>query len=71
VGFLTTGGLRTNTKAQVLDVNSKVIPGLYSAGRNAFGVIAQHYPGSGTSVGDALIFGRIAGKDAAALEPWS
>jgi len=71
VGLLTTGGLRTNTKAQVLDVNGQVIPGLYSAGRNAFGVIARHYPGSGTSVGDALIFGRIAGKDAAALEPWS
>jgi 3-oxo-5alpha-steroid 4-dehydrogenase len=70
VGFLTTGGLRTDTLARVLDPAGQPIAGLYSAGRNAFGVIAQHYPGSGTSVADAFIFGRIAGQDAAALEPW-
>jgi 3-oxo-5alpha-steroid 4-dehydrogenase len=70
VGYLTTGGLRTDTKARVLDTAGQPIPGLYSAGRNAFGVIARHYPGSGTSVADAFIFGRISGQEAAALEPW-
>jgi len=47
------------------------VPGLYAAGRNAFAVTAEQYPGSGTSVGEALIFGRIAGKGVAALEAWS
>jgi 3-oxo-5alpha-steroid 4-dehydrogenase len=70
-GGFTTGGLRINTKSEVLDVNGEPVPGLYSAGRNAFAVTAQNYPGSGTSVGEALIFGRIAGEGAAALEDWS
>ena len=69
--FFTTGGLKTNGKAEVVDSFGDPIPGLYAAGRNAFGVSAQQYPGSGTSVGDGLTFGRIAGKNAAALEPWS
>jgi 3-oxo-5alpha-steroid 4-dehydrogenase len=70
IGYLTTGGLRTNTKSQVLDTAGEPVPGLYSAGRNAFGVIARHYPGSGTSVADAFIFGRIAGQEMAAQEAW-
>lgn len=69
--IFTTGGLRINTQAQVLDVNGEPVPGLYSAGRNAFAVTAENYPGSGTSVGEALIFGRIAGQGAAAEERWS
>ncbi len=71
VGGFTTGGLRINTQAQVLDETGTPVSGLYSAGRNAFAVTAENYPGSGTSVGEALIFGRIAGKGAAALEAWS
>lgn len=71
VGYLTTGGLRTDTRARVLNPDGEAIPGLYSAGRNAFGVIAEHYPGSGTSVADAFIFGRIAGQDAVEQEPWA
>jgi 3-oxo-5alpha-steroid 4-dehydrogenase len=69
--FFTTGGLRTNGEAEVLNPFGQPIPGLYAAGRNAFGVSAQRYPGSGTSVGDGLTFGRIAGSNVAALEPWS
>jgi len=68
--FFTTGGLRINAKTQVLDPDGEPIPGLYSAGRNAFAVTAENYPGSGTSVGEAFTFGRIAGKNAAAEEPW-
>jgi len=71
VGFFTTGGLRINGKAQVLDPFGQTVPGLYAAGRNAFAVTAQQYPGSGVSVGEGLTFGRIAGKAAAALEAWS
>ena len=71
VGFFTTGGLRINGKAEVLDPFGKMVPGLYAAGRNAFAVTAEQYPGSGVSVGEGLTFGRIAGKGAAALEAWS
>jgi 3-oxo-5alpha-steroid 4-dehydrogenase len=66
----TMGGLCTNTESQVLDVWGKTIVGLYAAGRNAALVEGSMYPGSGTSVAGALIFGRIAGKSAAALEAW-
>jgi len=69
--FFTTGGLKTSGKAEVLNPFGQPVPGLYAAGRNAFGVSAQQYPGSGTSVGDGLTFGRIAGSNVAALEPWS
>ncbi|MBN1319066.1 MAG: FAD-dependent oxidoreductase [Anaerolineales bacterium] len=68
--FFTMGGLRINTAAQVLDEKGEPIPGLYSAGRNAAAVSASQYPGSGTSVGEALTFGRIAGQGAAALTTW-
>ena len=51
-------GLRTNVKAQVMDVRGQVIPGLYCAGESQGG-FAQH------GLGRCLVFGRIAGRDAA------
>ena len=51
-------GLRTNVKAQVIDTHSQVIPGLYCAGESQGG-FAQH------GLGRCLVFGRIAGRDAA------
>ena len=63
------GGLRINTKAQVIDVFGEVIPRLYAAGRNAGGVIGDMYAGSGSSIVDVITFGRIAGQNAAAEEP--
>ena len=51
-------GLRTNTKAQVIDTHGQVIPGLYCAGESQGG-FAQH------GLGRCLVFGRIAGRDAA------
>jgi succinate dehydrogenase/fumarate reductase flavoprotein subunit len=71
VAFFTTGGLRINGKAEVLNPFGEKVNGLYAAGRNAFAVTATQYPGSGVSVGEGLTFGRIAGKAAAALEAWS
>ena len=65
------GMIDLGCKAEVLDPFGQPVPGLYAAGRNAFGVSAQQYPGSGASVGDGLTFGRIAGSNVAALEPWS
>ena len=51
-------GLRTNVKAQVIDIRGQVIPGLYCAGESQGG-FAQH------GLGRCLVFGRIAGTDAA------
>jgi len=52
------GGLRINGKAQVLDTNGQVIPGLYSGGE-ASGGGAQH------GIGRASVHGYIAGTNAA------
>ena len=51
-------GLRTNPRAQVVDIHGDVIPGLYCAGESQGG-FAQH------GLGRCLVFGRIAGRDAA------
>jgi len=51
-------GLRTNAKAQTLDMQGQVIPGLYCAGESQGG-FAQH------GLGRAIVFGRIAGREAA------
>lgn len=64
------GGLKINVDSKVLDTNGEVVPGLYSAGANTAGIISRYYPASGTAVAQALIFGRIAGVNAAAEQPW-
>ena len=51
-------GIRINTKAQVVDLRGKVIPGLYACGDSAGG-FGQH------GICRAATFGRIAGFDAA------
>ncbi len=51
-------GLRTNVKTQVIDTRGQVIPGLYCAGESQGG-FAQH------GLGRCLVFGRIAGREAA------
>jgi len=59
----TYGGLKTNSQAQVLDADGRVMPGLYAAGEAA-GLYHQVYTGA-TSVMRGAVFGRIAGLDAA------
>jgi succinate dehydrogenase/fumarate reductase flavoprotein subunit len=61
----TTGGLKINTKAQVMDTSGDAIPGLYAGGRTAGGVIGVVFPASGANLQDAICFGRIAGRNAA------
>lgn len=62
------GGLLINTKAEVLDNNGEVIPGLYAGGMNSGGWYGLYYPGSGTSLTGGLVWGHIAGESAAAAE---
>jgi fumarate reductase flavoprotein subunit len=65
VNLGTVGGLRIDQNAQVVDVTGKPIPHLYAGGANAGGYIGPYYPGSGTSVAATVVFGRIAGRNAA------
>jgi len=57
-------GVKINTKAQVIDVAGRPIPGLYAAGRTSGGQYGL-YPGCGISLMSCLVFGRIAGSNAA------
>jgi flavocytochrome c len=64
------GGVNINTKAQAMDLmTDKPIPGLYAAGEFAGGVHGAVRLGSCATL-DCLIFGRIAGQNAAAEKPW-
>ena len=60
----TQGGARRNENAEVLDVNGKPIPHLYSAGEFC-GICSLQYQGGG-NIAECIIFGSIAGKNAAA-----
>ncbi|MEE9533306.1 MAG: FAD-dependent tricarballylate dehydrogenase TcuA [Acidimicrobiia bacterium] len=60
----TYGGLRVNTKTQVMHTSDRPIPGLYACGEMVGGLFYVNYPGgSGMTQGSA--FGRIAGSEAA------
>ena len=60
----TLGGLATDTEARVLNADGAPIAGLWAAGRTAASISSPGYS-SGTSIGEAQIFGRIAGRSAA------
>lgn len=62
--FDTFGGLKINEKAQVINVFGKVIQRLYAAGTTANRIAGFYYPISGTAIGDAFIFGKIAARNA-------
>jgi succinate dehydrogenase/fumarate reductase flavoprotein subunit len=59
----TFGGIRTNSRAQVVNAAGVPIPGLYAAGE-VTGLYYHSYP-AGTSVLRAATFGRLAGAHAA------
>ena len=60
---LTFGGLKVNTRAQVLDQDGVPMRGLYAAGE-VVGLYYKTYTGA-TSVLKGAVFGRLAGVDAA------
>jgi succinate dehydrogenase/fumarate reductase flavoprotein subunit len=66
----TQGGMVRNTKGQVLDIHGQVIPRLYSAGENGdiWTIVYQCMSNVG---GGCYGYGRSAGANAAAEEPWA
>jgi fumarate reductase flavoprotein subunit len=62
---LTSYGLRIDPEARVRDTADTPIPGLFAAGEVTGGVLGERYCGGGNSVGNAIVFGRIAGRNAA------
>lgn len=64
----TQGGPKRNAKSEVLDPFNKPIPRLYAAGEigSFWGLI---YQGGGNNA-ESMVFGQIAGKNAASQKPW-
>lgn len=60
----TMGGIRISTRAEALQSDGVPVPGLWAAGEAAGGVHGVNRMG-GNGISDALVFGRIAGKEAA------
>ena len=60
----TQGGPRRNENAEVLNVRGEPIPHLYSAGELG-GITAFQYQGGG-NIAECIVFGEVAGKNAAA-----
>jgi fumarate reductase flavoprotein subunit len=60
-------GLHINADARVYSQTGSYVPGLFAAGE-ASGGVWNWYVGSGSSIANCVIFGRIAGRSAAA---WS
>jgi len=62
----TNGGPQIDTGARVLDADGAPIPGLYGAGNCVAAINGQAYWGPGATIGPALTYGYIAGRNAAA-----
>ena len=64
----TQGGPRRDEKARIVRPDGSPIPRLYSAGELG-SIYSYLYQGTG-NIGECLVFGRIAGRNAAAEAPW-
>ena len=62
----TMGGIKINTKAEVIGTDGKVIPGLYAAGEVTGGIHGSNRLG-GNAIADVMLFGSTAGAEAAAF----
>ena len=61
----TFGGLKITNNAEVEDTTGHPIPGLYACGEIAGGLFFHNYA-SGTGLMSGAVFGRLAGRNAAA-----
>ncbi|MEV4383219.1 FAD-dependent oxidoreductase [Streptosporangium sp. NPDC049644] len=60
----TKGGLLTDEHARVLRENGSAIPGLYAAGNTTASVMGRTYPGPGSTIAPAVVFGYRAARHA-------
>ncbi len=58
----TKGGVVTDADARALRDDGTVIDGLYSAGNNSASVMGRTYPGPGSTIGPATVFGLRAAR---------
>lgn len=58
----TKGGVVTDEFARVLREDGSVIAGLYASGNCSASVMGRTYPGPGSTLGPAAVFGHIAGR---------
>lgn len=61
----TKGGVVTDSDGRALREDGSVIDGLYSAGNNSASVMGRTYPGPGSTIGPAVVFGLRAARDMA------
>ena len=61
----TSGGPRTDERGRVLSRSGSTIPGLWAAGNVMAAPTATVYAGAGGTLGPAMTFGYLAGRDAA------
>lgn len=66
----TEGGVRIDAQARVISIDGNPIPGLYAAGEFTGGIHGNNRLG-GNAIADCIVFGRIAGRNAAAEKPGS
>lgn len=64
----TKGGILTDEHARALRDDGSVIDGLYAAGNCSASVMGRTYPGPGSTLGPAMVFGYIAGRHMAATQ---
>ena len=57
----TKGGVKINSKAQVLNIRGKLITGLLATGNVTASPMGSGYPGAGATLGQAMVFGYLAG----------
>jgi succinate dehydrogenase/fumarate reductase flavoprotein subunit len=58
----TSDGLAANEHSQVLDESGQPIAGLYACGNDRASIFNGTYPGPGTTLGPALVFGYLAAR---------
>jgi 3-oxosteroid 1-dehydrogenase len=61
----TRGGLRIDNRGRVIGVDGAVIDGLYAAGNCSDGGAAGVYAGAGATIGGAMTFGYVVGREIA------
>lgn len=63
----TKGGVLTDVDGRALREDGSVIEGLYAAGNNSASVMGRTYPGPGSTIGPAAVFGLRAARHMASL----